>query len=134
MFATSDKPAAPWQGLGAPWTEDTALTVSSLGSWLYEVFFLPGDCLIWAALSFAPPVGRFLELGTGDYGGVLAGFMSALAWLALLLIAGMLYQGIREADRSATRRLSAAWAEGRRRAIVARATVAQRWRERRSAR
>jgi hypothetical protein len=133
MFATNDKPAAPWQGLGAPWTDDTVLTVSSFRSWLYEAFFLPGDCLIWAALSFAPPVARFLELGTSDYGGVLSGFLSALAWL-LLLIAGMLYQGVREADRSATRWLTAAWAEGRRRAIVARATIGQRWRERRNAR
>jgi hypothetical protein len=131
MSAENDKPIAPWQGLEAPWSGDAAFTVSRLGAWLYEFFFLPGDCLIWAALSFAPPLARFLELGTGDYGGVLSGFLSALAWLTLLLVSGMLYQGIREADRSATRRLKAAWAEGRRRAIVARLTIAQRWRERR---
>ncbi len=133
MSDANDKPIAPWQGLDAPWSGDADFTVSRLGAWLYEVFFLPGDCLIWAALSFAPPVARFLELGTGDYGGVLSGFLSALAWLMLLLVSGMLYQGIREADRSATRNLKAGWAEGQRRAIVAWRNMAKRWRERRRA-
>jgi hypothetical protein len=46
-----------WSG-----SEGQALTISDLAARLYDVFFLPGDSLLWLALNHAPRLATFLEL------------------------------------------------------------------------
>jgi hypothetical protein len=130
MVAADNSLPAPWPALTADWAGYESVTVSHLGGWLYRIFFLPGDCLLWAALTYTPPLARFLELSAADYGGVLSGFLSALVWLALALLAGISYHAVRDADRAVTQWIRSTCDDLRRRSRIARALIKQRWRER----
>ena len=98
---------------------DGVFTVSDTFGWLGHVFFLPGDWSIWAAATYAPSLTKFLELGPSAYGGILSGFVSAVAWLAILIIVIIVYSSIREFDRVLTHRIVGAYSEVRRRMRIA---------------
>ncbi|HEX7079706.1 MAG TPA: hypothetical protein VF329_01665 [Gammaproteobacteria bacterium] len=104
------------------------LTLADLGPLLLMLFFLPGDWLIWAALTHAPAVARFLELAPQSYGGLLSGFVSACAWIALLIGTSMTYTAIRDFDEALTRRIVNLYQDACRRARIAAALTAYRWR------
>jgi hypothetical protein len=97
---------------------DGQFTLSDAGLWIGEAFFLPGDWLIWAVATYAPPVAEFFEISAGDYGGVLSGFVSALAWAGLVLGVGVLFGAVRDFDRALTSRIGRFVAETRRRLRV----------------
>ena len=107
---------------------DARYTITDFLLWLQDAFFLPGDWLIWTVATYAPRAAAFLELGAADYGGVLSGFVSALAWIALLLSLGTLLTILRNADRALTSGIGAAHAEGRRRMRVTAALLRYRLR------
>ncbi|HEY8518800.1 MAG TPA: helix-turn-helix domain-containing protein [Gammaproteobacteria bacterium] len=103
---------------------DGRLTIGDVQAWLAELFFLPGDWLLWCLTTYTPAVGRFLEIGADDYGGVLSGFLSALLWLAALLGASFAYQGVRHVDEALTAMVVRAYAEATRRCRVAARIIA----------
>jgi DNA-binding MarR family transcriptional regulator len=100
-------------------TGDGGVTISDLSRWAVEAFFLPGDWAIWALARYAPAVARFLELDADSYGGVVSGVVSALGWLAVLLVLVVVWESIRRFDDAATQRVRLAYVEGRRRARIA---------------
>lgn len=108
-------------------------TIGEAGSWLQEVFFLPGDWLIWMLATYVPAAAKFLEIGAGDYRGVLSGFLSALAWLALIVVGGVTWAALRDLDRTLTDRIERSYAETLRRLRVARALLAYRFRRAKAA-
>lgn len=96
-----------WVRLGADTNGDGQFTVSDVGSWALDVLILPGDLFLYLLINHAPGVAEFFELGTEDYGGVVAIWAAVLIWLAAIIIAGSLLNAIRNIDRKLT-----SWALG----------------------
>jgi len=67
-----------------------------------DVFFLPGDWLIYLLSSRAAPMADTLGVGPGDYGGTLAGFLAWFCWIALALVAIAATSAVRRFDRVLT--------------------------------
>lgn len=88
--------------LGADANGDTRVTIADAPAWLIALFFFPGDALLYAMMRYTPSLANFLEIGSQDYGGLLSGFISVCAWLAAFLLAAILLQKLRDADRRAT--------------------------------
>lgn len=103
-------------------------TIADVGAWLLLVFFLPGDWLVWALARYAAPIAQFLELSVADYGGVFSGFVSALVWLALLVVASVTCAAIRHFDEALTARIVQLCTEVRRRIRLASNLIAYRMR------
>jgi hypothetical protein len=99
-IAMPDEIAKPTSALRLDVNDDGQFTISDVPVWLVEAFFLPGDWLIWATLTYAAPVARFLELGAADYGSVLSGSVSGLIWLALVILAVMAYRAFHNFNRA----------------------------------
>ena len=113
---------------------DAWLGSSDLPAVLYQLFFLPGDCLIWAIASYLPSVAGLFGIGPADYGGVLAGFVSACAWIVLFVTTAIIYQKILDADAALTRGVVSLRSQLVRGARIARALLAARLRERKKPR
>jgi hypothetical protein len=101
---------------------------------VYQLFFLPGDGLVWAIASYAPSVAAFLEIGPDDYGSVLGGFVSACAWIVLVVTTAIVYQKIRDVDDALTRGVATLGADLVRGARIARALLVRTLRERKKPR
>ncbi|HEX6994441.1 MAG TPA: hypothetical protein VF339_09895 [Gammaproteobacteria bacterium] len=95
-----------------------------LAAFLIELFFLPGNWLVWAIVEHTPAVARLLDIGPHDYGGAFAGCVSALVWIAALIVASVVWCKIRELDERLTSALVRGCAELCRRVRVARVRVA----------
>src|SRR5687767_10715031 len=67
-----------------------------------EVFFLPGDWILYFLSSRAAPVADMLGVGPADYGGTLAGFFAWFCWIALALVAIATTSAVRRFDRALT--------------------------------
>jgi hypothetical protein len=73
---------------------DQVFTISDVGLWLHQLYFLPGDGLIAILLTDAE-IARFLELTPALYGGWISGVLSLVGWsLCLNLIFVVLPQAI----------------------------------------
>ena len=107
--------AKPLSVLRADVNADGELTISDVFLWFGDAFFLPGDWLIWTMATYASPIARFLELGPSAYGGILSGVVSALAWLASLLVVIIVYGKVRDFDHALTAMIGRGFAETRRR-------------------
>lgn len=105
-------------GLRVDLNGDGQLTLSDLPAWMVEAFFVPGDWLIWATLTYAPPVARLLGVDAADYGGTLAGVLSAVAWLLGARLVVSTYVAARDFDHALTSRLIGKYEEARRRVRV----------------
>lgn len=93
------EPVSPWI---ADANADGFVTIGDVVPWCYHAFLLPGDWSIWATASYAPAVARFLELNEADYGGGLAAFLSAVAWIALAVGLLAVCRFVRMLDRRVT--------------------------------
>ena len=118
------KPPNPFAGIDGA----DSFTVSDLGPLLQQLFFMPGDWLLWSLAAHLPAIARFLEVGAKDYGGLLSGIVSALAWITLLILSSMTYTGIRNFDEALTRRIVDLCAGLRRRARISATLIAYRYR------
>jgi len=67
-----------------------------------ELFFLPGDWLIYLLSSRAPSIAEMLGVGPTDYGGTLAGFIAWFFWIALAIAAIATTSAVRRFDRRVT--------------------------------
>jgi hypothetical protein len=107
---------------------DGGFTLGDVWLWLLQGFFLPGDCLLWICLTFAPGLARFLELGPTDYGGLASGSVSAVFWLVAAIFLGASYNVLRSADRAVSAAIARTWRECLRGMRVARIRLACRFR------
>ena len=95
---------------------------------LWTLFFLPGDLFLYALLTYAAPLARWLEISRADYGGLVSAFLSAGAWFVAFTVASITYYYVRDLDR---RLSTATWrliANARLRARIRFALLRQRWR------
>jgi hypothetical protein len=67
-----------------------------------DVFFLPGDWIIYFLSSRAAPVAEMFGVGPADYGGTLAGFLAWFCWISLALVAIATTSAVRRFDRALT--------------------------------
>lgn len=88
---------------------DGSFTISDILPWLAQAYFLPGDWLIWLAVTRAPFIADFLEVSTGDYGGLLSGFLSGGVWLATFIGILLICHSVRVVDAVLTTRLRNAY-------------------------
>jgi DNA-binding MarR family transcriptional regulator len=85
-------------------------TTADLIGLLTNLFFLPGDLLLWALAAHASFLAHSLGVGPSDYGGVLSGFISSCAWIAAFISVAIVCQAVVDFDRrmtAATKRLFA---------------------------
>ncbi len=75
----------PWEFV-ADMNSDGAFTMSDIVEILIQLFFLPGDSLLFLILNYLPKATEFFELSYDDYHGMLAGFVSFIVWIFLLPI------------------------------------------------
>ena len=87
-----------------------------------EVFFLPGDWLIYLLSSRAAPIADMLGISPADYGGTFAGFIAWFSWILLAIVAIAATSSVRRFDRALTGRIIYAGSELRRRWRMALAT------------
>jgi len=80
-----------------------------------DLFFLPGDWLIYLLSSRAPPVAEMFGLSPADYGGTLAGFIAWTCWIVLALTTIATTSAVRRFDRAVTGGIIDACIELRRR-------------------
>jgi len=99
-------------------------SIDDLEAFLVDLFFAPGNWLVWALAEHVPAVARVLDIGPHDYSGALAGGLSAIVWAGALIVASIVWCKIRELDEAATNALAAGYAELCRRFRVARVRVA----------
>jgi hypothetical protein len=107
---------------------DGRISLADVSSWTTALFLLPGDGLLWATATYAPPVARLFDIGPADYGGLLSGVLSAFAWLAALLGGVIVYERVTALDRRLTRATVELYATAALRLRIARALLLQRWR------
>lgn len=100
-----DEVRPPEPSLALDANADGSFTISDALPWLAQVYFLPGDWLIWLAVTRAPFLADFLEVSTGDYGGLLSGFLSGSVWLAGFIGVLVVGHSVRVIDAMLTTRV-----------------------------
>ena len=97
-----------------PFFADGASTSLAVPS-LLQVYFWPGDWVLYALVRYATPVADALGLSAADYGGKFAGFAALAVWLAAVLGVITAWAAVRNFDRALTRGAGEFVAEVRRR-------------------
>lgn len=57
-----------------------AATISDVWLWFKWLFFYPGDMFIHSFIKDYPGIAQFFEVTYDDYGGVISGMVSVVAW------------------------------------------------------
>lgn len=75
----------PWEFV-ADMNSDGVFTLSDIIAILIQLFFLPGDSLLFLILNYLPKATKLLELSYDNYHGVFAGIVSFIVWVFLIPI------------------------------------------------
>ena len=75
----------PWE-FAADMNLDGIFTISDIMAILIQLFFLPGDSLLFFILNYLPKVTELLELSYDNYHGMFAGIVSFIVWVLLIPI------------------------------------------------
>jgi len=75
----------PWEFV-ADMNSDGIFTMSDIIEIFIQLFFLPGDSLLFLILNYLPKVTQLLELSYDNYHGMFAGIVSCIVWVFLLPI------------------------------------------------
>lgn len=113
--------------LGADRNGDTQVTLADVPGSLVALFFLPGDAALYAVINHAPWLARFVDIGPGDYGGLLSGVISFCVWALVLIAIAMFIEKLRAVDRRATASLSMLTRRAARRLRIAHTLLKQRF-------
>lgn len=92
----------PWNSLVWDGNADGRFTVTDVGLCLQQLFFLPGDTLIWLSLRYAPVVTDFFEVGAAQYGSTFSALLSVFVWLAITVIVMTTSHWLAMIDRALT--------------------------------
>lgn len=75
----------PWEFV-ADMNSDGVFTISDIIEIFIQLFFLPGDSLLFLILNYLPKVTELFELSYDDYHGMFAGIVSFIVWVFLIPI------------------------------------------------
>lgn len=89
---------APWAFQKDP-NFDGLLTIADIGKWITQLFFLPGDSIIYFLIVEVPELARFLEINRLSFRGFISGVISFLVWTSFI---GMLLALREPADQLKT--------------------------------
>jgi hypothetical protein len=133
QMATTDGPATalerwPLARFALDANGDGEITAADVTACLEALFFLPGDTLLFALLTWVTPLARGLGFGPADFGGVVSGAFSACAWLASYTLCSIAWHYVRDLDHRATGALRRLVATGVLRIRIAHALLRQRLR------
>ena len=64
---------------------DGLITISDIWLWVKWLYFYPGDFFISVLIEYLPFIATFLELSSGDYGGLGSGFFSFIVFFIFFL-------------------------------------------------
>jgi len=73
-----------------PWTFqkdpnfDGLLTISDIGKWITQLFFLPGDSIIYFVIVEVPELARLLEINRLSFRGFFSVVISFLVWASFI--------------------------------------------------
>jgi hypothetical protein len=70
----------PWRFI-VDANHDGQFTIGDVFAWLIQLLYLPGDGVIYLALTQLPGPSRFFEFSITDYQGLFSGVVSFLVWL-----------------------------------------------------
>jgi len=115
-----DISTAPWPSLTGDMNMDGQFTLSDVWLWVVHLYFLPGDLILWAMLTYAPGLAAFLEIGPGSYHGLFTAMVAGGLWLLAILTIGVVYGLVRNLDRALTAYVVRYYREWRRRFRVLR--------------
>ncbi len=73
----------PWEFV-ADMNSDGVFTMSDIIAIFIQLFFLPGDSLLFLILNYLPKVTELLELSYDNYHGIFTGIVSLIVWVLLL--------------------------------------------------
>jgi DNA-binding MarR family transcriptional regulator len=93
----------PWLPFEWDVNHDGQLTISDVGLWLQQMYFLPGDLVIWGMLQYWPEASQFLELTVADYGSSASALISVLCWLIVAIVVLVATHYLAALDRAVTR-------------------------------
>ena len=116
----ADSTGAAWLSFLTDMNAEGEFTITDVWLWIVQIFFIPGDAAVWVMLTYAPWLGRFLELSASSYGGLFSGIVSVAVWLFGLVMIGALVSLVADLDRKLTGRVARYGREWLRRARVAR--------------
>ena len=75
----------PWEFV-SDMNSDGVFTMSDITEILIQLFFLPGDSLLFLILNYLPKVTELFKLSYDDYHGMFAGIVSFIVWVFLIPI------------------------------------------------
>lgn len=101
---------------------DGRFDVTDVRLWIVHAFFVPGDEAVWLLSSHAPKLASFLGLGTANDGSLFSGVVSAVFWIAGLVLVRTVYCFLRDLDRALTQ-----WVTNGYRAFLRRVRVVRTW-------
>ncbi|NIW23675.1 MAG: hypothetical protein GWN29_03470, partial [Gammaproteobacteria bacterium] len=78
----------PWPPLIRDINADGQFTLSDVWLWIVQLYFVPGDAVLWVLLTYTPGLATFLELGPGSYHGLFTAMVSGGIWLVAIVIVG----------------------------------------------
>lgn len=90
--------AEPWE-FAVDMNGDGLFTISDFWAWVSQVFWLPGDSVVWLFIHRWTDIGTFLEFSPDDYGGFLSLVISVWAWLIVIGLPIVIWDGKRHLGR-----------------------------------
>lgn len=98
----NDANVPDWLSFAMDMNADGRFTVSDAWLWVVQLYFLPGNGVLWLLLEYLPSFAGFLELGTSSYNGLVPAVVSVAIWLFTVVMFGVVIGSIRNFDRALT--------------------------------
>lgn len=78
-------PKKPWTTFKSDINHDGKITITDVGSWFTWIFYLPGNCIVYALITNFPNLSEFFEISSQSYNSFNSGFISVIFWLSIFL-------------------------------------------------
>jgi len=63
----NDSSSPDWLSFTLDMSSDGRVTITDAWLWVVQLFFVPGNTVLWLLLTYLPSFAGFLELGSGSY-------------------------------------------------------------------
>jgi len=98
----NDSGSPDWLSFTLDMSSDGRVTITDAWLWVVQLFFVPGNAVLWVLLTYVPSFAGFLELGSGSYNGLFTAIVSVAIWLFAIVMAGVVFGAVRNFDHALT--------------------------------